>query len=368
MVHAHGRRRWRLVWVGLLVAATLAVPAAVSAAGDPWTAREQSFVYELNQARWSPAALEAAAGLPAGTISPRPPLAVNDLLAAAAGFRTDEMAQYDYFAHQSPITGDWPNKTARDFGYPLPPWFPNDENNIESIFGGSPFVADALRAFAGSPSHRVHVMGQEGFAVYNEIGVGANLEEGLYGALIATDAHAGLFLTGVVFADADGDGLLDLGEGLAGVTVTAGGRTATSNTGGGWALRLPAGRYSITASGGPFTGTSVASVRLGKYSVGVDFLSGVSRPQIRAYALCAGKAPTILGTAANNRIQGTAGDDVILGGKGRDVINGGGGNDLICGGGGSDTLRGGLGNDTLIGGPGTDTCLSGDTTRTCETG
>jgi len=364
--HAHPRPA-RLLLLAGLVAAVISVGAGASAlAADPWTAEEQQFAYDLNRARWSPAGVEAAAGLPAGTIAPRPPLAVNDSLAAAAGFRVDEMAQHDYFAHRSPITGDWPNKVARDFGYPLPLWFPDDENNIESIFGGNPSGEVALGAFIGSPSHRDHVMGQGGFAAYSEIGVGANLGKSLWGALIATDAQPGLFLTGVVFADADGDRRLDLGEGLAGVTITAGGQTTTSNAGGGWALRLPAGRYRITADGGPLPVTSTAVVRLGKYNVGVDFLSGLARPQVRAYETCAGKAPTILGTAANDRIQGTPGDDVIAGGAGRDIINGGGGNDLICGGGGNDTLRGGTGRDILIGGGGTDTCLGGEDNRTCE--
>lgn len=359
----------RLLLVAALVATVTAVGAGAAAlAGDSWTAEEQQFAYELNRARWSPVEVEAAAGLPAGTIAPRPPLAVNDSLAAAAGFRVDEMAQYGYFAHQSPVTGDWPNKVARDFGYPLPPWFPDDENNIESIFGGSPWVDDALRAFVGSPSHRDHVMGQGGFAAYNEIGVGANLGKGLWGALIATDAYSGPFLTGVVFADADGNRRLDLGEGLPGVTITAGNQTTTSNAAGGWALRLPPGRYKITATGGSFAGTAAATVRLGKYSVRVDFISGLRRPQIRAYALCAGKAPTILGTAGRDRIQGTPGDDVIHGLGGNDIINGGGGNDLICGGGGNDTLRGGPGRDILIGGGGFDTCLGGETNLSCEAG
>ena len=55
-------------------------------------------------------------------LPPRPPLAANDQLFDSAGFHAEEMATYDYFGHQSEVTGDWPNQMARDAGYPLPDW------------------------------------------------------------------------------------------------------------------------------------------------------------------------------------------------------------------------------------------------------
>jgi uncharacterized protein YkwD len=66
---------------------------------------------------------------------PRPPLAVSNSLFTSAEFHADEMATYDYFAHQSAVTSDWPNKMARDAGYALP--------------GRSPLVND-LRGAPGS--------------------------------------------------------------------------------------------------------------------------------------------------------------------------------------------------------------------------
>jgi hypothetical protein len=69
---------------------------------------------------------------------------------------------------------------------------------------------------------------------------------------------------------------------------------------------------------------------------------------------CAGRAATIAGTAASERIDGTAGPDVINGLGGADTIRGLGGNDLLCGGSGDDVIFGGSRNDTIRGGKGDD--------------
>jgi serralysin len=339
---------------------------APAATADPWAAEEQQFVYELNQARWNPTTVEAAAGLAPGAIVPRPPLAVNAALATAADSRSGEMAEFGYFAHQSPITGDWPNAVARHFGYPLPANWLDDANNVESIQSGGTVAADVLQSFVNSEPHRLHVMGQGGFTPYNEIGVGTHLGAFIWTVMTAADGTFGVFLTGVAYADANDNHRLDLGEGLAGVTVTAGSYSTSTSAAGGWSLRVPAGRYRVTASGTGFAGTAVTTVRVGGFNIGIDFLSGLRRPQVHAFETCLGLEPTILGTGGNDRIKGTPGDDVIVGGGGRDTISGGAGDDVICGGYGNDTLIGGPGNDALIGGPGSDACLAGEDNRGCE--
>ena len=131
------------------------------------------------------------------------------------------MAENDYFAHQSPVTGDWPNAVARSHGYPLPAWWPDAANNIESIHRGNPSLLGVLQSFVNSPSHRSHLMGQGWFANHREIGVGARLDERVWTVLTATDGSDGVFLTGVVYDDANDNGRMDLGEGLDGVTVAA---------------------------------------------------------------------------------------------------------------------------------------------------
>jgi len=351
----------------LLTAAALGPAAApgLAATGSPgWSAEEQQFVYLLNQARWRPEAVTAAAGLPAGTFLPQPPLAINPNLAASAQSRSDEMSTHSYFAHCSPITGLWPNQTARANGYALPGYWPNEANNIESLHRGSPDPARVLQSFIESPNHRNHVMGQGWFSTHREIGVGVVLEDRVWSIHTATRQAASLFLTGVAYSDRDGDGRMDLGEGLAGVTISVDGRVTVTNGGGGWSLAVGSGTYQVSASGAGFPGSATATVNVGQYNVAVDFIadgarSGQPRAVVMAYALCAGLPPTILGTSEGDTINGTAGRDVIHGLGGDDIIHGLGGDDVICGGAGDDELWGDEGNDLIISGGGSDTLTGG---------
>jgi len=66
-------------------------------------------------------------------------------------------------------------------------------------------------------------------------------------------------------------------------------------------------------------------------------------------SLCAGKAVTIWGSPAAERIEGTAGPDVISGGAGADQILAKGDDDVICGGPGGDRIYGGRGADVFHG-------------------
>ena len=153
---------------------------------------------------------------------------------------------------------------------------------------------------------------------------------------------------------------MDAGEGLPGVTVRASGLGATtSNAGGGWSLAAGDGVYRVSAAGAGFIGTARARVVVAGYNVGIDFVSGVTSPVVREYALCLGLEPTILGTGGDDVIRGTPGRDVINGLGGDDTIHGLGGRDVLCGGVGDDTLVGGEGDDRLFGGPGDDRLVGG---------
>lgn len=77
---------------------------------------------------------------------------------------------------------------------------------------------------------------------------------------------------------------------------------------------------------------------------------------------CAGKRPTIVGTARADKLRGTARADVIVGLGGNDKLRGLGGNDRICGGTGNDTASGGRGDDRVYGEDGNDR-LGGDSGR-----
>jgi Ca2+-binding RTX toxin-like protein len=94
------------------------------------------------------------------------------------------------------------------------------------------------------------------------------------------------------------------------------------------------------------------------------FIHGIAQPTGVAVsppppAECAGRHPTVVGSAADDKLSGTPGADVIVSGGGDDRIDGKGGADLVCAGSGDDRLRGGAGRDQLRGGPGKDALLGG---------
>ena len=263
----------------------------------------QHFVYLLNLARHDPAAYEDSVGLPDGLLDgvvPRPPLAVNDALFASSEFHADEMASFDYFAHQSEVTSDWPNKMARDAGYVLPANFPDDANYIESLAAGyntgispdpysradEPLRALILDENTDPPGHRNHLLGIGGFNADNrEIGVGYAVNIAAryrnYWAIHATRTDpADTFLTGVAFDDVNGNDRYDMDEGIADVTVTVGGLQTTTNAAGGWSIAVAPGTYVVAAQGNGFAGTSLTTVSVGSDNVAVDFVSGVAAPMV----------------------------------------------------------------------------------------
>jgi dipeptidyl aminopeptidase/acylaminoacyl peptidase len=87
---------------------------------------------------------------------------------------------------------------------------------------------------------------------------------------------------------------------------------------------------------------------------------------IRVTTPCAGRTPTILGTAGADLLTGTGGADVIDGLGGKDTVKALGGNDVVCGGPGNDTLKGGGGKDKLLGQQGKDKLKGGGGKDTCK--
>ena len=143
---------------------------------------EQLIVYELNRARNKPARFGRENAIPVDLTyaAPSSPLAVNNGLVGSASFHAEEMATFNYFAHQSAVTGDWPNKMARDHGYPLPGFYPDAANNIESIAAGT-FIDTASEALAlliedagvVPPGHRNQLLALLSFfQTHREIGAG----------------------------------------------------------------------------------------------------------------------------------------------------------------------------------------------------
>jgi hypothetical protein len=299
---------------GALLAGAVAL--APRAAAAQLAQQELHFLYELNRARHDPPAWAVEQGLGARTggdgqpttlvgVAPRPPLALNELLLGSSGFKAEEMAANDYFAHQSQVGPGflWPNELVRNgFGYPLPQMFPapgggffllpDDFNSIESLacgFGsGTNDLTLAIHALtflivdADVPSlgHRTHLLATNDFnSIFTEAAAG-------YGSDVSAACrnywafHTGVtdppgrFLTGVAFDDGDGDDLFDPGEGLAGVTVSVGAEQTTTNDAGGWSLAVADATHAVSCAGGGFAGTGSAPVAVSGANRQVDCVSG----------------------------------------------------------------------------------------------
>ncbi|MCB9933434.1 MAG: hypothetical protein H6841_08440 [Planctomycetes bacterium] len=292
------------MWRWILVASALTLCVPLCAQQQP-TAAEMAFIYELNRARSDPQLYDTENGLGGilNGVAAQPPLALNQNLVQSARFHANEMAVNGYFAHQSAVTGDWPNKMARDAGYPLVSSWTNDANYIESLaarYSSSASVSysapEALKALiidAGinPPGHRIHLLGMDAFsAAFREVGtgyaqgIGVGWPSGAYWAI-----HTGrrdsdpVWLTGVVYNDANSNGRYDQGEGLSGVNISATGpatKNTVSVTGGGWSIDVTAGTWNLSCSGGAFVGTATAVANVTTANVAVDFKSGTALGEV----------------------------------------------------------------------------------------
>ena len=275
---------------------------------------EQYFIYELNRARHDPAAYQAASGAeaPLGSVIPRPPLAINPDLVAAAGYKSNDMASRNYFNHTAP--GDppeTPNELVRRFGYDLLDVVQIGTNTyvlheignqVESLSGGTTTADAALKGLIESPEHRNHLLGITAHnQIAREVGLGYAYDESSYykhywTVLAAPSKEPLSFLTGVVFADGDSDERFDVSEGIGGVTITAtgpnGNFTTSSMAAGGWTLKVPEGEYVVSASGGGFSGTSSVALTVAAENVAVDFVSGASEGWIN-FERFTNSAPTL---------------------------------------------------------------------------
>ena len=213
------------------------------------------------------------------------------------------MATYNYFSHQSQVTGEWPNKMARDAGYPLPAFLLDSANNIESLAAGyanAGAALDGLLVDAGisPPGHRIHLLGIDPFfADSREIGVGhayssSSTYKDYWAIHTAYQNTTDEFVTGVVYNDSNGNGRYDLNEGLAGVTVSDGVTSTSTNAQGGWSLPVTDGMYRVSASGPGFAGQATVPLTVAGQNVEVDFLSGVSTGQKDFQVPTPGPTPT----------------------------------------------------------------------------
>lgn len=87
----------------------------------------------------------------------------HPLLWLAAQIKADDMAKNNYFYHFSP-TGVSPNQVVRSVGYPLPSYYPDNKNNVESLAIGGDDINQTIKAWLESKTgHRLHVFGENDF-------------------------------------------------------------------------------------------------------------------------------------------------------------------------------------------------------------
>lgn len=341
-------------------------------------------------------------------LTPVQPLAWNDSLADASRQHDRAMIAADEQSHQLPGEAVFTSRDAAA-GYAF------TDRGAENVYA---YADNGLYTQAGfvidwgnsEPGHRDNIMDP----ALREVGIGIlpnTNTDPQFGPQVVTEdfgSHgtSGTFLLGVAYTDSDHDNFYSVGEGVAGLTVSVAGASATSSDAGGYTLDTTATGYqTVTLTGGNLTGAvsvgldleagrnikldvvgghtllTSASVNVdgpvstiqglgltgltitagaGSYSIvgtpGGDTLTGGSGGD-----LIAGRQgnDVIAGRQGNDTLGGGQGEDVIGGGQGDDQLRGGAGDDILHGGQGNDVLFGGLGNDVLFGGQGDDSLAGG---------
>lgn len=215
----------------------------------------------------------------------RPPLAFNQKLIAAARRHTADMVAHDFQGHTG---SDGSSMSDRIDGAQYNGWTGIGENvsaHAQSLwYAHCGFIVDWGVASLG---HRKNVLNYE-TTVYKEAGFGLTFESNpstQVGPIVVTEDFGVIpktaFLCGVAFVDRNKNNFYDVGEGLAGVTITpkAGNFYAVTSLSGGYAIPVwgVTGPVEVTATGGAI-GSSVitATVTLnGTDNLKLDFSTQV---------------------------------------------------------------------------------------------
>jgi hypothetical protein len=233
---------------------------------------------QLNAVRANPAAYGAAIGVDLSNVAPSQPLAWDTRLIQGALGHSQDMSARNYFAHDTP-EGVGPGARIAAVGYAALSWG-------ESIAAGYATTSDALAGLiidTGVPDvgHRHHLLAMDPvFQGQNAVGIGiVQNGAGAYKDYYTIDTALGTdprpYLTGVVYADLNGNGKYDLGEGLGGVTVTVQGVGSTTTfDAGGYSLQVNPGAYTVTFSGGGLSAPVTRAVTVGATNVELEITSG----------------------------------------------------------------------------------------------
>ncbi len=394
---------------------------------------EQYMIELINRARVNPAAeaarvgIDLNEGLAPGTITtdPKQPLAVNMNLTDAARSQAQWLVANSTFSHSGP-GGNSPADRMLASGWQTSGTTVTLENAALSLnlFQGD-FTALLNNQHQlmfndktnpdGGRGHRLQMLSPLTKEVGSGIATGAySYGGGTYQAFLSVQdfgvTGTNSFLTGVAYTDTVvKDQFYTPGEGMGSVTVKAvrnsDGATFSVQTmsSGGYSLALPAGTYTVTATGGSLGGVvNYDNVTISDQNVKRDFTPAMAvtpppdppqpppPPTPPAFATLTSGKLSILGTSGNDTISITLssgtytvtrggsdpqtaltftasnvtsievdcgdGDDTFTAGAGVGpvYVNGGLGNDTITGGDFNDTLTGAAGRDLIHGGGGDD--------------
>ena len=362
------------------------------------SAAEQYLIELINRARLDPVS-EAARfkialnqGLPANTLGTqvRQVLAPNETLEDAAIGHSQWMLNTDVFSHAGQ-NGSTPGQRVTNAGYA---WNRVGENiswqGSTAAISLEKMISLQNEALFKSAHHRVNIL-LDGF---REIGVAQeagkfNSGAHIFNAAMLTEnfgtAGSTVFVTGVAYTDHNNDTFYSIGEGQAGVTLSAQNISDTTKAAGGYALALQAGAaVEVTGTVGALDFSATVALDNGNVKFDVvngttiftsgDISLGSGLNHVRLLGAAALEAVgnefanQITGNAAANilngadgadTIRGGAGADSLLGGDGADQLYGEAGFDFIQGGAGADLVNGGSGSDRLQGGEGADVITGG---------
>jgi hypothetical protein len=258
--------------------------------GNP-TADDQLVLEYINRARADPFAEGQRLSIDIhedlqnpSLVGPRPPLAMNSMLLGIAEAHSSDMYNGNYFSHTDP-NGTTPFDRMIHAGY----GYVRAGENMAAGTGLSATELEDLMMVDSGESGRPHRLNLLDLfnsypcaapCVYTEVGVGyyqGSTGNSIGNAFITEDfgnaGNTGPFLLGVVYDDRNGNNFYDIGEGIAGVTITpsSGAYYAVSSSSGGYAMPIgTSGTLTVTASG-PGFGSISKTITLTGANVKLDF-------------------------------------------------------------------------------------------------
>ena len=335
------------------------------------SAAEQYLLELINRARLDPQAeaarygLSLNAGLTAGTIAGAPVqvLTYNTELEQAAQGHSEWILETDTFSHTG-AGGSDPGDRIVAAGYELTGSWTWRENLAWTGSTSEIDLVDAVEdhheGLYRSASHRENTFASD----IREIGVaqveGRFTHDGSTfnaSTLTLNFASSGTdnFITGVAYTDSDADDFYSIGEGYAGLQITAEGNSDVSASAGG---------YGVAVSADSAVGVTISQNNITLATLSVDTTAGNVKLDVvtasdGSQSLFLSADTTLITGIADASLLGI-GDLNLTGSDADNVLNGNGGDNIIDGGAGDDLLSGGQGADRLIGGTGDDVIRGGE--------